>query len=103
MQRSEQLTDTMPAGQPPFVFSMPDQALTGTGIQAGNWLTVDPQCSPVQDCIVVVALDGELLVRRLQRNGSRWRLLAANPDFPAIEPCYGQDFAIWGVVAKVAA
>jgi SOS-response transcriptional repressor LexA len=43
-----------------------------------------------------------LLVRRLQRSGTRLRLLAAHPDYPDIDPHYAQDFAIWGVVNPAA-
>ena len=77
---------------------MPDQALAGVGIAAGSLLAADCHLSPVHGCIVVAALDGELLVRRLQRSGQRMRLLSAHPDYPVIEPDYAQDFAIWGVV-----
>jgi DNA polymerase V len=83
-----------------FCLPMPDQALAGAGIEAGSLLAVDGQGSPVQGCLVVAAVDGELLVRRLQRSGSRLQLLAAHPDFPLIEPSYEQDFAIWGVVTE---
>ncbi|PXX51243.1 LexA family protein [Aquitalea magnusonii] len=83
-----------------FCLPMPDQALAGAGIAAGCLLAVDGQGSPVQGCLVVAAVDGELLVRRLQRSGSRLQLLAAHPDYPLIEPSYEQDFAIWGVVAE---
>ncbi|MBA4710383.1 LexA family protein [Aquitalea aquatica] len=86
-----------------FCLPMPDQALAGAGIEAGCLLEVDGQGSPVQGCLVVAAVDGELLVRRLQRSGSRLQLLAAHPDYPLIEPSYEQDFAIWGVVAEPAA
>ncbi|WP_147456214.1 LexA family protein [Aquitalea palustris] len=86
-----------------FCLPMPDQALAGAGIEAGCLLAVDGQGSPVQGCLVVAAVDGELLVRRLQRSGSRLQLLAAHPDYPLIEPSYEQDFAIWGVVAEPAA
>lgn len=85
-----------------FYLPMPDQALSGAGIAAGRLLTIDGQRSPVQGSLVLAALDGELLVRRLQRCGSGLRLLAAHPDYPAIEPHYAQDFAIWGVVTEPA-
>lgn len=83
-----------------FCLPMPDQALVGAGIEAGSLLAVDGQGSPVQGCLVVAAVDGELLVRRLRRSGSRLQLLAAHPDYPLIEPSYEQDFAIWGVVTE---
>lgn len=86
-----------------FCLPMPDQALAGAGIEAGSLLAVDGQGSPVQGCLVVAAVDGELLVRRLQRSGSRLQLLAAHPDYPLIEPSYEQDFAIWGVVTEPSA
>lgn len=85
-----------------FTLPMPDHALSGAGICAGHLLSIDSQASPVHGNLVLAALDGELLVRRLQRSGTRLRLLAAHPDYPDIDPHYAQDFAIWGVVSPTA-
>ncbi|BBF85456.1 error-prone repair protein UmuD [Aquitalea magnusonii] len=85
-----------------FTLRMPDHALSGAGIAAGHWLHIDSQASPVHGSLVLAALDGELLVRRLQRSGKHLRLLAAHPDYPDIDPHYGQDFAIWGVASSCA-
>lgn len=85
-----------------FTLPMPDHALSGVGICAGHLLDIDSQASPVHGNLVLAALDGELLVRRLQRSGTRLRLLAAHPDYPDIDPHYAQDFAIWGVASATA-
>jgi DNA polymerase V len=86
-----------------YTLPMPDHALSGAGISAGHLLSIDSQASPVHGSLVLAALDGELLVRRLQRSGKQLRLLAAHPDYPDIDPHYDQDFAIWGVVSMTGA
>ena len=83
-----------------FYLPMPDHSLSGAGIAAGRMLTIDAQRSPVQGNLVLAAVDGEFMVRRLQRNGQRLCLLAAHPDYPPIEADYSQDFAIWGVISQ---
>jgi DNA polymerase V len=50
--------------------------------------------------IVVVAIDGEFLVKKLQDKKGQIRLLAGNPSkYPDIVPKDGETLKFWGVVS----
>ena len=67
-------------------------------IFSGDLLVVDRSIEARPDSIVVAAVGGELVVKRLRKGGAGWFLAAENPDFPAIE--IAADCAIWGVVTS---
>ena len=57
--------------------------------------------TPSHRTIVIAVVDGEFTVKRLYKRGNRIKLLAENPDYPAIEFKDGQELQIWGVVTSV--
>jgi DNA polymerase V len=61
-------------------------------------LIVDRSCTATSGRIVLVRINGETLVRRLEVNSKKGWLIADNPDFPAIELKEGLDYRILGVV-----
>ena len=73
----------------------------GAGILSGDRLLVDRAIEPQNGDVVVAAIDGELTVKRFLRQGRRTALLAANPNYPSIELCEGQELVVWGVVTFV--
>ena len=74
------------------------ESMVGAGIHHGDILVVDRAVVPTSGCVVVASVDGELTVKRYVVRGRRTMLLAANPDYPAIELRDGQELEIWGVV-----
>ncbi len=64
----------------------------------GDILIVDRSCRATAGRIVLVRINGETLVRRLEVNGKKGWLIADHPDFPAIELKEGLDYRILGVV-----
>lgn len=72
--------------------------MTGAHVFDGDILVVDKSRTPSSGDIVVAAIEGEFTVKRLQRQGGRVILQAANPDYPDIVPSYEQELVIWGVV-----
>ena len=57
-----------------------------------------PQSKKNRYTIVLARVHGETLVRRLMTNGKTGRLVADNPDYPAIDFKEGLDYRILGVV-----
>ena len=77
------------------------ESMTGAGILSGDLLLVDRAIEPTNGDVVVAAIDGELTVKRFLRLKKRTALLAANPAYPSIELCEGQELIVWGVVTYV--
>ena len=77
------------------------ESMVGAGILSGDLLLVDRAPEPQSGDVVVAAVDGELTVKRFVRRGRRTALLAANPEYPAIELADGQELVVWGVVTFV--
>ena len=81
-----------------FFMRVAGESMTGDGIYHGDVIVVDRAATPVNGSVVVASVDGELTVKRFMRRGHRVALLAANPDYPAIELHGEQELVVWGVV-----
>lgn len=64
------------------------ESMLGAGIHPNDILVVDRSIDPVPGKIVICALNGELTVKRLERNHEQWQLKAENPAYSDI-PIYG--------------
>lgn len=82
-----------------FFLRVQGDALAAAGVRHGDLLVVDRSVAPRAGSTVVVAHDGQLLLRRLEGRSPRWRLVA---DDPGVVPLAlsGDDphLLIWGVV-----
>jgi len=73
--------------------------MTGVGIFDGDLLIVDRSITPRTGHIVVAVIDGEMVVKRLQRQQGRWWLIPEAPEHPEFKPmAMGEGSEIWGVV-----
>src|SRR5215813_14064780 len=72
---NEQLILNKPAT---FFFRMNGDAMIEDGIFSGDVLIVDRSIKPLSGKVIVAVIDGELLVRRLQKNFNSVELVAAN-------------------------
>ena len=81
--------------------TVPDDALHGRGIRAGDILIVHRGLPPKAGDLVWTELDGQTLVRELRRQGARYWLRAHHPDFPPLYPRDGQELHIRGVVTAM--
>lgn len=77
------------------------ESMINAGIHPNDILVVDRSIEPVAGKIVICALDGELTVKRLERNNGQWQLKAENPNYPDITLYDDIDMIIWGVVTNV--
>lgn len=71
-------------------------SMEGIGIFDKDLLIIDRALTPLQGDVVVVAVDGELCCKLLDKQ--RLRLLSANSNYPPIPIVEGQDVLIEGVV-----
>ena len=92
---NEQLIRNKPAT---FFFRMSGDAMMESGIYDRDILIVDRSIHAANGKVVIAAVNGELLVRRLEKTINKIRLLADNRKFNAMEVQNEQDFSIWGVV-----
>lgn len=79
-----------------FFFKVSGDAMAADCIHSDDLLLVDRALDPVQDCLVVAAMDGELLVRRVYQKDGQWRLKQ-----PSGESYHAGDFEVWGVITTV--
>ena len=92
---NEQLIRNKPAT---FFFRMNSDAMIDAGIHSGDTLIVDRSIKAVNGKIIVVILNGELLVRRLQTHSKGVTLIAENKKYGNIQVDEFSSYAAWGVV-----
>jgi DNA polymerase V len=96
---NEQLILNKPAT---FFFRMNGDAMIEDGIFSGDILIVDRSLPPASGKVIVAILDGELLVRRIQRSQNSVELLCANQRMSSIRlPAFDDRSQVWGVVTCV--
>ena len=77
------------------------ESMLGAGIHPDDILVVDRSLEATSGRIVIVALEGELTVKRLHIDAQGVRLLPENPAFSPIEVKEEDTLHIWGVVTNV--
>lgn len=78
-----------------FFVRVTGDSMIEAGIHSGDLLVVDRSLEAVDGNVIVAALDGELVCKRLEKR-SVVRLLPANRNYAPIVIQDGQDFSIWG-------
>ena len=76
-------------------------SMTGIGIFDGDLLIVDRSKKAENGSIVIVALDGELTVKRLLLEDKQRFLMSENPDYAPIPLKDENELHLWGVVTSV--
>ena len=84
-----------------FFVKVTGDSMIGAGIHTDDLLIVDRSTPITHGRVIIAVLDGELTVKRLERLNGQIRLIAENPNYPAIAVTDQQDFSIWGVVTNV--
>jgi DNA polymerase V len=95
---NEQLIKNKPAT---FFFRMNGEAMIDAGIFSGDALVVDRSLTNVNGKVVVVVLNGEMLVRRLEKSFNKIRLIPETTKLSPIDVDPFADFSVWGVVTYV--
>ncbi|MFA6471200.1 MAG: translesion error-prone DNA polymerase V autoproteolytic subunit [Candidatus Latescibacterota bacterium] len=83
-----------------FVRAVGD-SMKDTGIHTGDILIVDRSLEAADGTIVIAAINGELTIKRISKNGGALFLVSGNVEFAPIPIREGMDFAVWGVVTSV--
>jgi DNA polymerase V len=84
-----------------FFVRVAGDSMTGAGIRSGDILIVDRALAPEHNRIIIAALNGELTVKRMRKEGGRIFLVPENGDYAPIEVTPEMQFEVWGVVAHV--
>ncbi len=93
---NEQLIHNKPAT---FFFRMNSDSMIGAGIHSGDVLIVDRSIKAVTGKVIVAILEGELVIRRLQKNFNGVVLMAENKKYADIPlSVFDERANVWGVV-----
>ena len=96
---NEQLIKNKPAT---FFLRVTGDAMVNAGIFHGDVLIVDRSMKAANGKVIVAVLNGEMLVRRLERTSGKIRLMPESNSSAVIEVGNGcSDFDVWGVVTYV--
>jgi DNA polymerase V len=95
---NEQLVRNKPAT---FFMRVSGDAMVGAGIFDGDVVIVDRSLKPASGKVVIATLNGEMLIRRLEKVFNKVRLLPETPKLSAIEVDPTGEFSVWGVVTYV--
>lgn len=94
---NEQLIKNKPAT---FFMRVNSDAMTGAGIYKGDIVVVDRSLEAKNGKIIIAVIDGEMLIRKLEINNGKKRLIAVTTKLAAIEVDETR-FASWGVVTYI--
>lgn len=86
-----------------FYFRVKGNSMVKAGIYDGDMVIVDRAISPKSSSIVVAAVEGEWMVKRLYKRGAVVKLLSDSDD-PSHNPVVfseGQELQVFGVVTYV--
>lgn len=81
-----------------FFVRVSGDSMEGTGIFSGDVLVVDRSVEPVDGRIVVAAVYGELVVKRVVKRGSGFILRSEHESYEPIVLTNNDDCYVWGVV-----
>jgi DNA polymerase V len=77
------------------------ESMLGAGIHPNDILIIDRSLKPVPGKIVICALNGDLVVKRLKQRKGEWILASENPAYPDIAIQEELDMVVWGIVTNV--
>lgn len=83
-----------------FYAKVTGDSMTGAGILDGDMIVVDRSQFPTSGKIVVVAVNGEITVKRIQYRGEKIHLCPENDKYPPIV-LESENFEFYGVVIGV--
>lgn len=84
-----------------FVVRASGWSMIGAGIHDGDEIVVDRALQARDGHVVVAAVNGELIVKRLRIRGGKVLLVSENPHYPERVVAEGEHLEIWGVATRV--
>lgn len=73
-------------------------SMVSAGIFSGDLLVIDKSLAPTNKDVVIVALDGQFMVKRFSDDGETRRLFSENGERREVKIDEESDVRIWGVV-----
>jgi DNA polymerase V len=96
---NEQLISNKPAT---FFMRVRGDAMMGAGIHDGDIVIVDRSVKAVSGKVIIAVLNGEMLIRRMEKTFNKLRLVPDTHKLAPIEVDAACDsFEVWGVVTWV--
>jgi len=95
---NEQLIRNKPAT---FFMRVQGSSMINACIHDGDIVIVDRSIQPQSGKIIIAVVDGEMLIRRLEKTMNKLRLIPETPRLSPMEVSTYSDFSIWGVVTYV--
>jgi DNA polymerase V len=84
-----------------FFVRVAGDSMKDAGINHDDILVVDRSLEATNGKIVIAIVNGELTVKKLERNQTSCKLVPANPNYSPVVITADTDFSIWGVVTSV--
>ena len=81
-----------------FFVRVEGDSMEGAGIFSGDVLVIDRSLTPRDGSIVVAAVYGEMVVKRLLKQGDTHILASENAQYEPIRVSGNEDCFMWGVV-----
>ncbi len=102
MERGIDLNELVRNKPATFFMRVNSHAMMEAGIYKEDVVIVDRSLQAATGKVIIAILNGELLIRRFEKNNNKIRLLAdSNKLAPINIDATCEDFAIWGVVTYV--
>jgi DNA polymerase V len=95
---NEQLVRNKPAT---FFMRVQGNSMINACIHNGDIVIVDRSIKPQSGKIIIAVVDGEMIIRRIEKSMNKIRLIPETPKLSPIEITEFTDFTIWGVVTYV--
>jgi len=83
--------------RPDYLLRVRGDSMVDDGILDGDLVAVQRAVEAGNGQVVIARLDGEITIKRLQRDAGGIRLLPRNPDYAPIAVPADADFAIEGL------
>lgn len=84
-----------------FFMRVNGEAMIGAGIFDGDMVIVDRSIKPTSGKIVIAVLNGDMLIRRFEREFNKIRLVPETKKLAPIDIDPYAEFTVWGVVTYV--
>jgi DNA polymerase V len=81
-----------------FFVRVSGDSMEGAKIFDGDVLAVDRSVTPAHGSVVIAAINGEMVVKRLKQSSGAAFLISENDGYEPIELTDSDDCFIWGVV-----
>ncbi len=95
---NEQLIRNKPAT---FFMRVRGEAMINAGIHDGDVVIVDRSLKPDSGKVIIASLNGEMLIRRFEKNFNKIRLIPETSKLATIDVDPFAEFSVWGVVTYV--